>query len=946
MQASKTMQKYFETLEKDCSRAYKIAEEARKKGYDPEENVGVTLAKNLAQRVIALISVVSPQLKDSGAEKRIVELEKQYGLLNWRVAFKIAEEIALEKFCKFKDQREAMEAGIRAGFAYITLGVVSAPLEGFTSLDIKNRNDGKGKYFCLNYSGPIRNAGGTAASVSVLIGDYVRKKFGFAEYDPTEKEMQRCPAELEDYHEFVTNLQYFPSKEEVLFMMKHLPVEIGGDPSEDKEISNVNLKDLPRVPTNRLRSGYCLIHSSCIPLKAPKLWAQLLKWGKDFDMEHWNFLEEFLKIQKKQKAKGEKHKESEKIQPDYTYIHDLVAGRPVLGHPLRSGAFRLRYGRARTSGYSGQAIHPATMQVLNDFIATATQLKVERPGKATAISSCDSIDGPIVKLNDGSVVFLETEMQAKKHKQNIKEILYVGDVLINYGDFLNRAHVLVPPGYCQEIWILDLEKKCVELFGTLDNNKLSELVGISPDKLEALFKKPIKTKISAAAAIELSKKTGVPLHPHHTFYWKCITRKQLQDLLVWLQEANIEEESNSIFKIILPYSDAKRVLELLGVPHLFVNKEFVVIEKDQAQALMATFNSKDKEGIAKTLKIIDEDASQDALSLINLVSPFKIADKAGVFIGTRMGRPEKAKMRKMTGQPHVLFPVGDEGGKLRSFQSALERKKVTAQFPVYYCEHCKRETVLPVCEICDKKAKKKKYCPTCRVVDDCPHNPQDYQYAEIDINHYFHHILRKLDTKIYPDLIKGVRGTSNKDHTAEHLIKGFLRAKHGINVNKDGTIRYDSSEVALTHFKPKEVMVGVEKLKELGYETDAFGKELVDEDQVLELKPQDVILPSCPYSPDEPCDEIMFKTSKFVDELLVKLYDLKPFYNLASKEELVGHYVIGLAPHTSAGILGRIIGFSKTQAFYAHPYYHAAMRRDADGDESCFLLLMDAFLNF
>jgi DNA polymerase II large subunit len=56
--------------------------------------------------------------------------------------------------------------------------------------------------------------------------------------------------------------------------------------------------------------------------------------------------------------------------------------------------------------------------------------------------------------------------------------------------------------------------------------------------------------------------------------------------------------------------------------------------------------------------------------------------------------------------------------------------------------------------------------------------------------------------------------------------------------------------------------------------------------------------------------------------------------------------VVGLAPHTSAGIVCRIIGFSKTQGFFAHPYIHAATRRDCDGDEACVILLMDAFLNF
>jgi DNA polymerase II large subunit len=112
------------------------------------------------------------------------------------------------------------------------------------------------------------------------------------------------------------------------------------------------------------------------------------------------------------------------------------------------------------------------------------------------------------------------------------------------------------------------------------------------------------------------------------------------------------------------------------------------------------------------------------------------------------------------------------------------------------------------------------------------------------------------------------------------------------------------------------------------------------------LKPQDIVLPCCPDSPDEPADEVLFRIANFIDELLEKVYGQKAYYKLKDKEDLAGHYVVGLAPHTSAGILGRIIGFSKTQAFLAHPMFHAAMRRDADGDESCIFLLMDALLNF
>ena len=60
----------------------------------------------------------------------------------------------------------------------------------------------------------------------------------------------------------------------------------------------------------------------------------------------------------------------------------------------------------------------------------------------------------------------------------------------------------------------------------------------------------------------------------------------------------------------------------------------------------------------------------------------------------------------------------------------------------------------------------------------------------------------------------------------------------------------------------------------------------------------------------------------------------------------MGHLVIGLSPHTAAGIVGRIIGFSKTQGLITHPYFHSFMRRDCDGDEAGVMLMMDALINF
>jgi DNA polymerase II large subunit len=60
---------------------------------------------------------------------------------------------------------------------------------------------------------------------------------------------------------------------------------------------------------------------------------------------------------------------------------------------------------------------------------------------------------------------------------------------------------------------------------------------------------------------------------------------------------------------------------------------------------------------------------------------------------------------------------------------------------------------------------------------------------------------------------KGVLGLSSRDKTPEPLEKGILRAKHGINIFKDGTVRYDLTDLPLTHFRSDEIGTSPEILE-------------------------------------------------------------------------------------------------------------------------------------
>ncbi len=462
------IENYFNYIDENLKKAYSVAEKAKKKGYDPNDFVEIPLAKEISERVEGLVSVFAAQVLKSGIAQRIQELENEYGKLDWRVALQIAYEVAKEDFCKFKDKKEAMEIGIRVGFAYTTLGVISAPLEGFIDITIKKRMDGK-EYVALNYAGPVRAAGGTAGAVSVLIGDFVRKKMGYADYDPTETEVKRFYTELIDYNDRCVRLQYLPSEEEVKFLIENIGVEISGDPTEKIEVSNY--KDLARIPTNRVRGGMCLVVAECIIQKAPKVNKRVEDWGAKFDLEQWLFLKDFLDMQKKIKAKAagvgkkkEKKKEEVKVEkpkilPNYKFIQDIVAGRPVFTFPMEKGGFRLRYGRNRTSGFASCSMSAQSMEILNGFIAVGTQLKVERPGKATVITACDTLEPPIVRLKDGSVRRLETQEEAKEMSDEVEEIIHLGDLLICYGEFSENNHPLVPNGYCEEEWAIELVDK-------------------------------------------------------------------------------------------------------------------------------------------------------------------------------------------------------------------------------------------------------------------------------------------------------------------------------------------------------------------------------------------------------------------------------------------------------------------------------------------------------
>jgi len=890
---SSIMREYFSSLQEDIDLCYSIANKARKKGLDPEFEVEIPQAFDLAARVEQLVGPkgIAPKIRE--VTKKIVNREL--------VSLEIAKEIVKGKEYDFNKTEDAIDQAIRTGLAILTEGVLVAPLEGIAEIRLGKNNDGT-DFIDLYFSGPIRSAGGTGQAMSVLIADVIRRERGIGPYKPTEGEIERYKEEIPLYKR-VQHLQYTPSVDEIDKIVRGCPICINGEGTEDEEVTGY--RDLPRISTNRLRGGACLVIAEGLCLKAPKI----LKHVKKLKLKGWDFLDIF---ETKGNGSEEKtDKEIPEILPSSKYIGEVIAGRPVFSHPSRKGGFRLRYGRARTAGLASTAINPASMHILDGFIAVGTQLKTERPGKGTIGTPCNSIEGPIVLTRNGDLIQIDDFKNIKLRE--IKKIVDLGEILIPFGEFIENNSLLPDSSYVYEWWLQDLQKKinCLPKNYTFSGIKESEDFTIEKVNKNLSRKIDLK-KPSWEDAVEISNKYNVPLHPYYNLFWHDITVEDLTILSNYIQENGKIENGNSL---VLPRDDTiKRILMDLCALHTYLDGNYVFDRYTFPLIFCCGLKLKDNI-IVKNEKNKELQSNGNIIRVVSKLSGFTIRPRAPIRIGTRMGRPEKAAARKMRPPPHVLFPIGNFGGNQRLIKNAADLPSIEVEAGVRICSKCGKKTHRIFC--------------TCGAHT----NISNGRIETFNINLADELNLAKkfIKERNLPDTIKGVIGTISKHKTPEPLEKGILRAKHQVHVFKDGTTRFDMTDAPITHFKPKEIGVSVKRLNELGYKKDFIGNDLENDNQLCELKVQDVII-------SKSCAEYFAQVGKFIDDLLVKFYGLERFYKIRKLVDLTGHLTVGLAPHTSAGSLSRIIGFTDAQVCYAHPFYHAAKRRNCfNFDQRVFL---------
>lgn len=906
---------YYDQVMNYTKRALALAEKAKQSGKDISMVVETKPAVDLADRCE---NISGPP----GIAKRFRELFEEEKGNRMNAIYKVFKEIIEGKIGDIPEREKRLDQAIRTAMVLVTEGVVVAPLDGVSAVKISKNFDGT-EYIDIYYAGPIRAAGGTATVFPLILGDYAIKLMNLDRFKPTEEEVERYVEEMKLYEEIFSR-QYKMSEDEVRTIVRNCPVCVNGEPTEDKEVS-VH-KNLPRVPSNRVRGAVALVLSEGVALKASKILSMTKKIGLD-----WSWLEKIMKMTKP----SDGSKTEIKLSPNKKYLERLAAGRPILSYPLKEGGFRLRYGRSRNTGIMAKAIHPAAMHLTDDFIAVGTQMKVERPGKSAGIFPCDTIEGPIVKLKNGNVEKIQTLDRAIAVRPFVQQILYLGDMLVAVGDFRKSAHPLCPAGYCSEWWSLELERAI-----------LAKSDGKIPDGLKHFIDLP--ETVSAAEAVELSLQFDIPLHADFTAYYEYLTFEELTALVNASFSAQKNFVNNQLQTVTLENNAlVKQALEHAGVSHQ-VAPAGLVIDSTIAYPFLKTFG-----GLRPENPIALIDPAKKVLENLETLSGFHLRAKGGTFIGSRMGRPEAAKPRKMIGNPHVLFPIGMYGGATRSMNRASQTNEKTDQvglidveMAVFKCPACGENRFGHYCYPCKQRTVVYHYCEQCQELiesNECSHGhgkASAGRLQKIPLHQLIKDSEKHLSNTKSPDIIKGVKGLISVDKQPEPIEKGILRSIYDLHIFRDGTIRFEMLNAPITHFRVGEFPgLTMEKLHAMGYTVDWKGQPYTHPDQTLEIFPQDVVI-------NDDSADFFVRVGNFIDDLLVKFYGVEPFYKFKTKQDVIGHLILGLAPHTSAAIVGRVLGFSKGRVCFGHPFFHLCKRRNIDGDQDSVMLLMDGLLNF
>jgi len=335
--------------------------------------------------------------------------------------------------------------------------------------------------------------------------------------------------ELRVYERDVGNFQFRVSDDAVNFAMLHMPVEITGVETDPVEV--ITHRGMKRIETDRVRGGALRVLNDGIIGRARKL----SKLVTELSIQGWEWLETL---------EDARQQGTDETKSGSSHFEEVISGRPVLSVPQKKGGFRLRYGRSFNTGLATIGIHPATTALLGYPVVVGTQVKIDLPGKAATIAFIDTIDGPIAKLKNGRVLRIDNVEDALNIKKDLHEVLFLGDILISFGDFLENNTRLEPSGYVEEIWLNELR----EAISQTNSEHATKEIPISDSTLAVILNGTPPTFDTAKI---LSRELRVSLHPKHLFYWDLLSVTQILKLRRSLTQAGTDLHSTKLEDLIV-----------------------------------------------------------------------------------------------------------------------------------------------------------------------------------------------------------------------------------------------------------------------------------------------------------------------------------------------------------------------------------------------------------
>lgn len=875
------IQKYFKTIEEQLFLKIDKIKKLKKETFEPTDSIDSFFVEDMPEKV-------EKQLINFSVTGLATKIRKNMDLPRDKLAFLIAKESLQDDV--FDSEEKILERAVRIGLAILTEGTTVCMLDGVSFvkiLEFANK-----KYVSIGFEGPIRAAGATAQALTIILTDYLRQILGVPEYQYDASEIARVLEEVELYEFKHARLQYRPTADEIRVVCSGLKIQISG-----KGLSQLSVflsTDHPRIPHNFVRGGACLTLCEGFCSKTRKI----KKFISENKINGWDFLDECIELKEKTNSIKENVENDSSIEEKMPkYMQEVMSGRPVFSEKNMPGSFRLKLGRTRLTGLCAVGINPFVTYVCMNFLGYGTQVRTEFPGKSALITFCSTIDGPTVQLSNQEQIQINTysDLHYCFDKKIIK-ILDLGEILISLGDFIENNVVPPEQGYTEQKFLLE--------GGTKEMDFSSEILPLY-----------LKKKFS-----------GLP--PKYNF-----AEEDLFEFISSLVEIKKKILTLCILKgntILFPKNklsgDISLFFEKIQLVFYSFDDSFISLSPS-FYGLLYILGIERKNGSLASFRSFNVD-EENVAGFLNL-GTFLFKKKN--YVGLKMGRPEKAAMRKniKNSSPANMLLFSKSSNILKNMVSLEEEEFESISFICDVCMNNKKEfySNFPKCYSCGSKT---------RLSTDINENKLIKKYYFV--NSIFQSFSEKNNLPL-PKTIKSSEKILNKTHIQEIFEKGFLRARNGLFVFKDGTCRHDSTDAPMTHFVPKEINLSLLKLKQLGYTTDIFGKTINSEDQIIELFPQDVIVP-------ESAIDFFFRVGKFIDEYLSFVCKQEKICNYAGYSDIFGELVVGIAPHTSAGIIGRVIGYTKYSVNFCHPTYHCAKRRNCDGDEDSFILLVDLLLNY